>query len=100
LATRAISAARRTFQPFDIGDDHAPQPRVVDMLEPDLETGDVLLGLLDEGEVRRQLCQPLVRRDRWRLQCGGTGCDPHRVESIVLGPAQTQPSIGLDLGRL
>ena len=36
------------FQSRDVGDDHAPQSGITDMLEPGLEAGDVLFDLLDE----------------------------------------------------
>jgi len=34
------------LQPLDVAGDDAPQLRLIDMLEPGLEAGDVLLGLL------------------------------------------------------
>src|ERR1700689_4486284 len=51
------------LQSRDIGDDHAPVPRIVDMLDPDLEAGDVLFDLFDEGQLRSQRRQALVRLD-------------------------------------
>jgi len=38
------------LQPRNVGGDGTPVPRVVDLLEPGLEAGDVLLDLLNEGE--------------------------------------------------
>jgi hypothetical protein len=88
------------LQPGDVGDDHAPEPSILDVLEADLEAGDILLDLLDEGQLRGQPGQALVRRDRRRIDGGGAGGDQRRIEGVVLGPPPMQTGIGFDLARL
>ena len=64
------------------------------MLQPDLDAGDVLLDLFDEGQMLSQLCQALVRLDARLFDRGRTGGDKNRIELVILGPAQMHPRGG------
>src|SRR5205085_10154014 len=87
------------LQPGDVAVDDAPQRRLVDVLEPGLEPPDVLLDLLEEGEIVGQFRQSRIRRDlRW-IDPGTTSRDQYRVERIVLGAAQMYLAERLDLQR-
>ena len=88
------------LQARDVGHDDAAQPRVIDMLEPGLQTRDVLLDLLDEGQMVGKRGQPRIRLDAWPIDRGRAGCDQHRIERVVLGAAQMQTRIGTHLDRL
>ena len=70
------------------------------MLQPDLDAGDVLLDLFDEGQMLSQLCQAFVRLDARLFDRGRTGGDKNRIELVILGPAQMHPRICFDLDRL
>ena len=71
-----------------------------DMFEADLEASDVLLDLLNEGQVLRQLRQATIRLDTRLIDRRRAGGDENGVELVVLGPAQLQACIGFDLERL
>jgi hypothetical protein len=77
-----------------------PQPAIIDMLEPNLVAGDILFDLLDIGQMLRQLRQALVRREARLIDRRCTSGDEHRIELIVLGPAQMHTRVGFDLDRL
>lgn len=64
-AGRAAANSERRKRPRPPAIRRCPlQPRIIDMLEPYFETGDVLFDLFDEGQVLRQLRQAsLVRCD-------------------------------------
>src|SRR5580700_5284695 len=107
-AGEVVMGAQRSDDPFqldqapclqsrDIGDDHAPVPRIVDMFDPDLEAGDVLFDLFDEGQMLSQRHQALVRLDTPLIDHCRTGGDENGIEPVVLGSAQMQPRIGFDL---
>jgi hypothetical protein len=57
--TRQLGDAAR-LQPLDVGQHNPPEPGVVNMLEAYLEPGNILFGLLNEGQVAGQLRQALV----------------------------------------
>jgi len=88
------------FEACDVSHDHASQPRLIDMFETDLEAGDVLLDLFDEGQMLRQLRQALVRLNALLCYGGRASGDQNSIELVVLGPTQMQPSVGFDLDRL
>ncbi len=70
------------------------------MFEADLEASDVLLDLLNEGQVLRQLRQATIRLDTRLIDRRRAGGDENGVELVVLGPAQMHTCIGFDLERL
>src|SRR5208282_4182093 len=70
------------------------------MFETHLEAGNVLLGLLDEGQMWRQLSQAIVRLDTRLIDRRRAGGDKNCIELVVLGPAQMHAGIGFDLDRL
>ena len=70
------------------------------MLEPDLEAGDVLFDLLDEGQMLSQLRQASVWLDAHLLDRCRAGSDENRVKLVVFGTAQMQPSISFYLDWL
>jgi hypothetical protein len=88
------------LQPLDVAGDYAPQLRLIDMLEPGLEAGDVLLGLLKEGQISSQLGQSWIWRDPRLVERRRARRDQHCIERIVLGTAQMHPAKRLDLDRL
>ena len=85
--TRQLGRASR-LQSRNVGDDYAPVPPIADMLEPDLEAGDILFDLLDEGQMLSQLRQALVRIDARLIDHCRAGGDQNRIDLVVLGPAQ------------
>ena len=88
------------LEPCDVGHDDAPQPWIVDVLEPGLEARDILLDLLDEGQMVRQVRQSRVRLDPRPLDRRRTGRDQGRIERVVLGPPQVHAGKGANLDRL
>jgi hypothetical protein len=57
-------------------------------------------GLLEEGELPCQPGEPRVGCDVGLLQGGCAGGDESCIEPVVLGAAQVQAGVGLDLDRL
>jgi hypothetical protein len=88
------------LQPRNVAENHASQPRLVDMFEPGLQPRNVLLDLLDEGQKVRKLRQALIRRDSWLLHGSRAGRNQCRIERIVLGPPKMQPRKVTHLVRL
>ena len=86
------------FEPADLALDQAVQPRLTEMLEPGLEPHQVVLDLLDEGQVIGQRLEPRIGRQPFaglhEVRAGGnqSGVDP-----VVLGPLQTKLGKGADL---
>ena len=70
------------------------------MLEPGLEAGDVLLGLLKERQISGQLGQSWIWRDPRLVERRRARRDQHCIERIILGTAQMHPAKCLDLDRL
>ena len=87
-------AALRAFSRSMSADDDAPQPRLIDMLEPDLEARDVFLGLLKEGQISGQFRQALdpARSSAARASLRRPRSRPHRAHRSWHGanaPGQT-----------
>ena len=76
------------LEALDVGLGKASQARCVEVLQADLETGDVLFDLLDKGQMPGQARQARVRLDLGRLEACRAGGDEGGVEDVVLGPAQ------------
>ena len=89
----AVRPSRRAFRRAMSAMTMPPQPGIVDMLEPGLETRDILFDLLDEGQMVGKRGQPRIRLDPRPLDRGRAGCDQNRIERIVLGAAQMQARI-------
>ena len=81
---RDNSAERRVFSRA-MSADHAAQPWITDMLDADLEAGDVFFDLFDEGQVLRQLRQAIVWLDLRLIDRRRAGGDENRIELVVLG---------------
>ena len=88
------------FQAGDVGHDETPQATIADVFEPGLQTGNVLLGLLDEGQMVGKLGQAHIRREPRFLDRGRAGRHQGCIKRIVLGPAQMHPRISAHLDRL
>ena len=73
------------LEPDDVDHDDAPQPWLLDVLKPDLEARYILLDLLDEGQVLRQVREACVRFVPRPLNRRRTGRDENCIEDIVLG---------------
>ena len=88
------------LQASNVRHDKTAESMDVDMLETGLETSDVFLDLLDEGQMIRQVLQPFIWFDAGAFDRRGTGRHKRGVKCIVLRPPQTHPRIGADLDRL
>ena len=88
------------LQPSDVAADKASQPRFIDMLEPGLEAREVLLDLLEKGEISSQIGQSWIRRDPRRTHRRRARRDQDRIKRVVLGMAQMHPAKSFDLHRL
>ena len=66
---------------------------IADVFEPDLEARDILLDLLNEGQLVSKLRQTRIRFDVRVIDRSRAGRDQNRIERIVLGPAQMHPRI-------
>ena len=71
------------------------------MLKTDFETRNVLLDLLDEGQMLRQFRRIARQAGNSRLiDARRAGGDESGIELVVLGPVQMHTRIGLHLHRL
>ena len=94
------SAARRASSLTMSRRDDGALSLVVNVLEAGLEADDVLLDLLDEGEVVGGFLEARIGLDLVRLGEGGTRRDQEGVDAVVLGPLEFHMGEGLDLERL
>ena len=89
------------FQTRDVGGDNPQPPLVCDVLDPGLETGDVVLDLLDERQVIAQFVEARIGRHGVAgIECHRAGSDEDGIQPIVLGAAEVQLGERLDLERL
>ena len=88
------------FQTGDICVSQASQPRLIDMFETDFDAGDILLDLLDEGEVLRQIIEAFVGLACVLIQGCRTGSDCSGIYFVILGAAQMHAGAGFDLDGL
>ena len=71
------------------------------MLDPGLETGDVVLDLLDERQVIAQFVEARIGRHGVAgIQCDRAGSDEDGIQPVILGAAEVQLGERLDLERL
>ncbi len=97
---RSCSAVAPRFQPGDVGDDHAPEPRSSMCSRRTLKRAISSSICSMKVRLRANAGQALVRRDARRIDGGGAGGDQRRIEGVVLGPPPMQTGIGFDLARL
>jgi hypothetical protein len=97
-AAQLVGAA--LLQTLDDGGNDVAPALLLDVLEARLEAGDILLGLLDAGELVGERFAARVWLERGGVELGGAGGDEGGIDAVILGAAQVQPGEGFDLQRL